>query len=656
MYKYMKPLLGSIMLVGILSLIHVASALVVPTLTALIINEGVLQGNVERIAHLSTQMILASLVTVVGALLAVYMSAHIASRISFSLRQDLVQALQAFSLSEYSKFGTGTLLMRATRDVEKIQSVLAEGINLILPMPIMLLGGLGLTFYKSTELGFVILAIMIIMVSIMGIIQKRALPIVRRVQLQLDYITDLVRDHMLGMSVIRAFNRSDDENARENIAFTDMADENIRLARTYAIGLPSILIIFNLSTVIILWAGGYNVSAGALQIGDIMAIIEYATLILLNLLMAVFVLLDVPEAMICYRRIQEILQHKLEDFKGLSSDMDTEGIEGIQNRDEADSLKQGSAATLKRGSSDTSIQIAGDVEAPSAKTSLLAVDENGDISDFDDDVILAFKNVSFRYDQAEEPALSHISFTLKKGEHLAIMGDIGSGKSTIAKLILGLFPIESGRIELFHKNIYEQDLKSVRQHIGYVPQKAYLFTGTIAENIAYGAYGLGSYEDNYKVMGDSEASLSKEIVSKVSLCAIQRACDLAGATEFILKLPDQYNHQLSQGGTNVSGGQRQRLAMARALLRCPDILLFDDSFSALDGTTEQFVRHAIDRELRAHPRRAFISIEQKVSAARKADRILVINQGQAVGYGTHEELVANCEIYGQIVASQEVAV
>lgn len=644
----MKPLLGSIMLVGILSLIHVASALVVPTLTALIINEGVLQGNVERIAHLSTQMILASLVTVVGALLAVYMSAHIASRISFSLRQDLVQALQAFSLSDYSKFGTGTLLMRATRDVEKIQSVLAEGINLILPMPIMLLGGLGLTFYKSTELGFVILAIMIIMVSIMGMIQKRALPIVRRVQLQLDYITDLVRDHMLGMSVIRAFNRSDDENARENMAFTDMADENIRLARTYAIGLPSILIIFNLSTVIILWAGGYNVSAGALQIGDIMAIIEYATLILLNLLMAVFVLLDVPEAMICYRRIQEILQHKLEDFKGLSSDMDTEGIEEIQNRDEADSLK--------RGSSDTPIQIAGDVAAPSAKTSLLAVDENGDISDFDDDVILAFKNVSFRYDQAEEPALSHISFTLKKGEHLAIMGDIGSGKSTIAKLILGLFPIEAGRIELFHKNIYEQDLKSVRQHIGYVPQKAYLFTGTIAENIAYGAYGLGSYEDNYKVVGDSEASLSKEIVSKVSLCAIQRACDLAGATEFILKLPDQYNHQLSQGGTNVSGGQRQRLAMARALLRCPDILLFDDSFSALDGTTEQFVRHAIDRELRAHPRRAFISIEQKVSAARKADRILVINQGQAVGYGTHEELVANCEIYGQIVASQEVAV
>lgn len=412
MYKYIKPLLGSICLVGLLSLIHVASALVVPTLTANIINEGVLQGDVDSIGRLSTQMLLASLVTVIGSLLAVYMSAHIASRVCFALRQDLVQLLQTFSLSDYAQFGTGTLLMRTTRDVEKIRSVLAEGINLILPMPIMIVGGLGLTFYKSTELGFVILVIMITMVSIMALIQNRALPIVRRVQLQLDYITDLVRDHMLGMSVIRAFNRSTDENNREHTAFAGMADANVRLNRTYAIGLPSILIIFNLSTVVILWAGGYNVSAGSLQMGDIMAVIEYATLILLNLLMAVFVLLDVPEAVICYRRIQEILQH---NHLSLKQETHT-GSVGV-NQD----------------------TMAGDG----------AVYKQGGVSE---DVILAFKAVTFRYDQAEEAALSQVSFTLSKGEHLAIMGDIGSGKSTIAKLIIGLFPIESGRIELFHKN------------------------------------------------------------------------------------------------------------------------------------------------------------------------------------------------------------
>lgn len=577
---------------GLLSLVHVASALMVPTLTAHIINEGVLQGDIDSIGRLSTQMLLASLVTVIGSLLAVYMSAHIASRICFAMRQDLAQLLQTFSLSDYAQFGTGTLLMRTTRDVEKIRSVLAEGINLILPMPIMIVGGLGLTFYKSTELGFVILVIMITMVSIMALIQERALPIVRRVQLQLDYITDLVRDHMLGMSVIRAFNRSTDENNREHTAFSEMAVANIRLNRTYAIGLPSILIIFNLSTVVILWAGGYNVSAGSLQMGDIMAVIEYATLILLNLLMAVFVLLDVPEAIICYRRVQEILQHNHSSLKQVTYT----GSVGVNQH-----------------------TMAGDG----------AVYKQGDVSE---DVILAFKDVTFRYDQAEEPALSQVSFTLSKGEHLAIMGDIGSGKSTIAKLIIGLFPIESGRIELFHQSIYEQDLAVVRQHVGYVPQKAYLFTGTIAENIGYGA-----------------------TAKTASLEALDYACELAGAKEFILKLPDQYNHLLSQGGTNLSGGQRQRLAMARALVREPDILVFDDSFSALDGTTEQRVRQAIAKELAAHPERAFISIEQKVSAARKADRILVINQGHAVGYGTHEELLHTCEVYGQIVASQEVS-
>ncbi|WP_298706534.1 ABC transporter ATP-binding protein [uncultured Veillonella sp.] len=614
MYKYIKPLVGSIILVAIASMIHVTSALIVPTLTALIINNGVLQGNMDVIGSLSTQMLGASLVTVIGALFAVYMSSHIASRISFALRADLVQALQAYSLSDYSKFGTGTLLMRTTRDVEKIQSVLAEGINLILPMPIMILGGLGLTFYKSTELGFVILVIMIIMVTIMALIQKKALPIVRRVQLQIDSITDLVRDHMLGMSVIRAFNRSTDENNREISAFTHMAGENTRLARTYAIGLPSILIIFNLSTVIILWAGGYNVSAGTLQIGDIMAIIEYATLILLNLLMAVFVLLDVPEALICYHRIQEILQYN------------------PTNPSVKGALLRTNGATL--GANGNLLGTNGNLL--STNENLLGVNKASHPTEgglAERPVILSFKDVTFRYDHAEEPALNEVSFNLHEGEHLAIMGDIGSGKSTIAKLILGLFPIESGRIELFGQNLFEQDLIALREYIGYVPQKAYLFTGSIAENISYGA------------RKDQE----------ITLAHIDKACTLAGAKEFIMKLPDTYEHQLSQGGTNISGGQRQRLAMARALLRSPKILIFDDSFSALDGTTEQQVRQAIDEELAKHKERAFISIEQKVSAARKADAILLINQGQAVGYGTHEELVETCHIYRQIVASQEVA-
>ncbi|WP_295195950.1 ABC transporter ATP-binding protein [Veillonella sp.] len=602
MYQYLKPLIGSICLVGLLSLVHVASALFVPTMTADIINLGVLRGDIDVIGSLSISMLLASFFTVVASLAAVYMSSHIAARISFAMRQDLVEALQAFSLTDFAKFGTGTMLMRTTRDVEKIQSVLSEGINLILPMPIMLIGGLSLTFYKSTELGFVILALIIIMVSLMGAIQKRALPIVKAVQLQLDAITDLVRDHILGMAVIRAFNRSDDEHTNEVAAFSDMADKSIRLSRTYAIGLPSILIIFNLSTVVILWVGGYNVSDGVLQIGDIMAVIEYATLILLNLLMAVFVLLDVPEAMICFQRIQEILKYESPEQKRI------EPVEGSENSDNTEKPN---------------------IENPNTKKS------NTDIKNMP---VMEFKQVTFRYDNAEEPALEDVSFALHKGEHLAIMGDIGSGKSTIAKLMLALFPIEKGQILFKGQSIYDMPVETLRSQIGYVPQKAYLFTGSIAMNVAYGA-----------------ATDISSLDLNVSREQIERACRLAGADEFIAQLPNTYDYELTQGGTNVSGGQRQRLAMARALVREPEVLIFDDSFSALDGTTEQLVRRAIDEELQKNPDRTFISVEQKVSAARKADAILVINQGRAVGFGTHDELVAQCPIYKQIVASQEVA-
>lgn len=606
MYQYLKPLIGSICLVGLLSLVHVASTLFVPTMTANIINFGVLRGDIELIGSLSISMLLAAFLAVVAALASVYMSSHIAARISFAMRQDLVEALQAFSLTDFAKFGTGTMLMRTTRDVEKIQSVLSEGINLILPMPIMLIGGLSLTFYKSTDLGFVILALIVIMVTLMGAIQKRALPIVKAVQLQLDAITDLVRDHILGMAVIRAFNRSDDEHKNEVAAFTDMAEKSIRLSRTYAIGLPSILIIFNLSTVVILWVGGYNVSDGVLQIGDIMAVIEYATMILLNLLMAVFVLLDVPEAMICYSRIREILE-----YKG-SEKIDLNRAEGVSPVDEK---------RADRSASNYSSDYSSDWN-------------NSGIADADDTPVIEFKNVTFRYDNAEEPALEDVSFALHKGEHLAIMGDIGSGKSTIAKLMLALFPIEKGQILFNGESIYQMPAETLRRQIGYVPQKAYLFTGSVAMNVAYGA-------------GAWESSVSQE--------QIERACKLAGAHEFISQLPGTYAYELTQGGTNVSGGQRQRLAMARALIREPELLIFDDSFSALDGTTEQLVRQAIDGELEKNPDRTFVSVEQKVSAARKADAILVINQGRAVGYGTHDELLAQCPIYQQIVASQEVA-
>lgn len=599
---YIKPLWFPAAIVSLLSLLTVAGTLYIPTLTATIINDGVLKGDLEMITSSSINMLVVALLTVLSAILGVAMSAHISASVGKVLRDDLVKALQCFSLRDFTHFGTGTILMRTSRDVEKIQSVLGEGLNMILPMPLMICVGLGLTFYKSWQLGLVILAVMACMILTIIFIESRALPIIKAIQLKLDDITDLVRDHIVGMPVIRAFNRRTYENDKEIVIFSESARLNKKLRQTFAIGLPTILILFNMSTVAILWFGGYNVSMGALQVGDIMAVIEYANLILLSMLMAIFVIIDIPEAIVCYARIRELLEHENTDT------FPEPYASSITN-----SMSQSTKHSTNQGNYKTSTGIA---TATANDTTPL----------------LEFRNVTFRYDNAESPALENISFTVHHGETLTIMGDIGSGKSTITNLIPRLFSIESGDILFKGKSIYEWNVDDLRAHIGYVPQKAYLFTGTIDMNVRYGA-------------------ASGQVLSVED---VENACHLAKADEFINRLDGGYQYMVAQGGTNLSGGQRQRLAMARALVRKPDLFIFDDSFSALDGTTERAVRTALHEELQKDNRPALISVEQKVSAAKKADHILIINRGQVAGYGTHDELATTSTVYQQILASQEV--
>ena len=605
---YIKPLWFPAAIVSLLSLLTVAGTLYIPTLTATIINDGVLKGDLEMITSSSINMLVVALLTVLSAILGVAMSAHISASVGKVLRDDLVKALQCFSLRDFTHFGTGTILMRTSRDVEKIQSVLGEGLNMILPMPLMICVGLGLTFYKSWQLGLVILAVMACMILTIIFIESRALPIIKAIQLKLDDITDMVRDHIVGMPVIRAFNRRTYENDKEIVIFTESAQLNKKLRQTFAIGLPTILILFNMSTVAILWFGGYNVSMGSLQVGDIMAVIEYANLILLSMLMAIFVIIDIPEAIVCYARIRELLEHE-------NTDTFPEPY--------ASSITNSMSQSTKHSTNQGSYQNSTGTETETLTLTSTSTDNTP---------LLEFRNVTFRYDNAESPALENISFTVHHGETLAIMGDIGSGKSTITNLIPRLFSIESGDILFKGKSIYEWNVDDLRAHIGYVPQKAYLFTGTIDMNVRYGA-------------------ASGQVLSVED---VENACHLAKADEFINRLDGGYQYTVSQGGTNLSGGQRQRLAMARALVRKPDLFIFDDSFSALDGTTERAVRTALQEELQKDNRPALISVEQKVSAAKKADHILIINRGQVAGYGTHDELATTSTVYQQILASQEV--
>ena len=609
---YIKPLWFPVIIVSVLSLLTVAGTLYIPTLTATIINDGVLKGDLEMITTSSMNMLVVALLTVLSAILGVAMSAHISASVGKVLRDDLVKALQYFSLRDFTHFGTGTILMRTSRDVEKIQSVLGEGLNMILPMPLMICVGLGLTFYKSWQLGLVILAVMACMIFTIIFIESRVLPIIKAIQLKLDDITDMVRDHIVGMPVIRAFNRKIYENDKEIVIFTESAQLNKKLRQTFAIGLPTILILFNMSTVAILWLGGYNVSMGSLQVGDIMAVIEYANLILLSMLMAIFVIIDIPEAIVCYARIRELLEHE-----------NTDSFPEPYASSMTNSISQSTKYSTSQGSYQNST---------GTETETLTLTSTSTSTSTDNTPLLEFRNVTFRYDNAESPALENISFTVHHGETLTIMGDIGSGKSTITNLIPRLFSIESGDILFKGKSIYEWNVDDLRARIGYVPQRAYLFTGTVDMNVRYGA------------------APNQEVTAQ----DVENACRLSKADEFIDRLEGGYQHMVAQGGTNLSGGQRQRLAMARALVRKPDLFIFDDSFSALDGTTERAVRSALYEELQKDNRPALISVEQKVSAAKKADHILIINRGQVAGYGTHDELATTSTVYQQILASQEV--
>ena len=576
---YIKPLWFPAIIVSVLSLLTVAGTLYIPTLTATIINDGVLKGDLEMITTSSMNMLVVALLTVLSAILGVAMSAHISASVGKVLRDDLVKALQYFSLRDFTHFGTGTILMRTSRDVEKIQSVLGEGLNMILPMPLMICVGLGLTFYKSWQLGLVILAVMACMIFTIIFIESRALPIIKAIQLKLDDITDMVRDHIVGMPVIRAFNRKIYENDKEIVIFTESAQLNKKLRQTFAIGLPTILILFNMSTVAILWLGGYNVSMGSLQVGDIMAVIEYANLILLSMLMAIFVIIDIPEAIVCYARIRELLEHE-----------NTDSFPEPYASSMTNSISQSTKYSTSQGSYQNST-------GTETETLTLTLTSTSTSTSTDNTPLLEFRNVTFRYDNAESPALENISFTVYHGETLAIMGDIGSGKSTITNLIPRLFSIESGDILFKGKSIYEWNVDDLRARIGYVPQRAYLFTGTVDMNVRYGA------------------APNQEVTAQ----DVENACRLSKADEFIDRLEGGYQHMVAQGGTNLSGGQRQRLAMARALVRKPDLFIFDDSFSALDGTTERAVRSALYEELQKDNRPALISVEQKVSAAKKAD-------------------------------------
>lgn len=554
----------------VLSLLSVLGTLYIPTLTASIVNNGILKGDINYIWKIGGLMAFVAVITSLVSILRTYISSYLASLLGKNVRDSIFRKVQEFSLNDFNEFGTPSLITRCTSDVNVIQQSFSYIVEMLLPAPFMAVAGLVLAFSKDKMLSFLIIGTMILVIIFLFLIGKKSIPYFGKMQKILDKMNNALRENITGVRVIRAFNRFEDEKIKVDDTFTKYADTAIKANKIFALALPLIMLIMNLSSVLIIWFGGQKVASGSLQIGDIMSIIAYSSITLMYLVMAGMVFIMIPRAQTSAKRIHDVLNHTPEF------------------------------------------------------TAVNAGNENELINTKKDKPILEFKDVCFKYQGAEEATLENINFQLKAGETLAIIGSTGSGKSSIAKLIMKFYNIANGEIIVNGKNIKSISDKKLRDKIGYVPQKAFLFSGTIADNLKH---------------GKKNATLEE----------MKKACRIAQADDFISHLDSGYESFVSQAGNNFSGGQKQRLSIARAIVKNPDIYIFDDSFSALDFKTDAKLREALKEETRDS---AVIIIAQRVTTIMNANKILVLDEGKMVGLGNHKELLEKCEVYKQIAMSQ----
>ena len=565
LFKFLKPY--KIPLLGILFLLFIQalSDLYLPTLMADIINNGIATGNTNYILKIGAFMLLVSLIGATCAIVGGLFSSKVATKFGRDIRKTTFTKVESFSIGEFNNVGTASLITRTTNDINQVQQVLIIILRMMVTAPLMCIGGIIMAVSKNAKLSLILVIVLPILILIIGLIGKNSVPLFKSMQVKLDKLNLVLRENLTGIRVIRAFNRTNYEKKRFNLANTDLTETAIKVNKIIAFLMPAMFLILNLTTVAILWFGGIQINNNAMNIGDLLAFIQYALQIMFSLLMVSMMFVMIPRASASADRINQVLSMESENTN----------------------LEENVNVTNKKG-------------------------------------YVEFKNVTFTYPGADEPVLNNISFQSKPGEVTAIIGGTGSGKSTLVNLIPGFYPITSGTILIDDVDINKFSKEKLRNKIGFVPQKAILFSGTINENIKYG----------------KEDATEEEI---------KHAANIAQATEFISNMKDGFNSYIAQGGNNVSGGQKQRLSIARALVRKPEIYIFDDSFSALDFKTDAKLRAALKKET---INSTVIIVAQRVSSIKDADRIIVLNDGNMVGMGTHEELLNSCNVYKEIVSSQ----
>lgn len=566
--QFLKPHWKLTVLTVLLAVIDVGGSLFIPTPAAHLLNQGTSGIAFEELLATGLQMGAVSLFSSICAILGGYACATLAARIGKDMRVALYEKSLKLSIYDFRQFGTASITTRTVSDITIIQFALTSFIQMVLPVPLVCIIALALSFQLNSTLGTILL-ILTALVFILALgIMRSASPLFKKLQKLLDRMTTILLENITGVRVVRAFNNEEREQNRMSDAFSNYAETSIKANRRFA-NLDGLSYFFiNLFVVIVYWLSGGYISLDNLQIGDITAVIQYAMMVMFFLMMAQMVILTMPRALECCERIRAVLEHSPE----------------IRDLVEQDNQK-----TLPN-----------------------------------QDEVLAFRNVSFRFADAEENTLSHLNFSCRRGQTTAIIGGTGSGKSTVASLILRFHDVIGGSILLNGKDIRQMTQHTLRDHLAYVQQKAWLFSGTIASNLRY---------------GNADATDEQ----------LMHAADVAQAGDFIRSLPDGLNSFVAQGGTNFSGGQKQRLSIARALVKKPELYIFDDSFSALDFKTDAALRKALAKETQDA---AVLIIAQRVSTIQHADQIVVLNEGQMVGLGKHEELLQTCPVYREIYESQ----
>ena len=565
LYRYLKPFTSMVVGVLVFVFLQTLGDLYLPTLMSDIINDGVMQGDTDKIMQLGGLMLLVAGGGAVCAIFASFLSSKTAVGLGTVLRSKVFGRVESYSLNEFDKMGAATLITRTTNDINQIQMVTVMIMRMMISAPMMAVGGIIMALQQDKTLTLVLAVAIPVLACVIVLISSRMIPLFRSVQVKIDKINLVLREKLTGIRVIRAFNTVEREMRRFDEANADLTNNYIKVNRIMAFMMPAIMLVMNLTSLAVLWFGGIRISNCSMDLGALAAFTQYAMQIMFSMVMLAMMFIMVPRAQAAAVRISEVL-------------------ETVPEITDAEETKD-------------SVTAKGYVE---------------------------FEDVTFSYPGAEKPVLQNISFLARPGEVTAIIGSTGSGKSTLINLIPRFYDVDSGRILIDGVDVREMSQEILRSKIGFVPQKAVLFSGSIADNIKFG---------NARATDEE----------------VKHAAEVAQAAEFISNMAGGFNHVIAQGGTNVSGGQKQRLAIARALVRKPEVYILDDSFSALDFKTDARLRAALKKET---TEATVIIVAQRVGTVMDADRIIVLDEGRIAGTGTHRELLGTCGVYREIVSSQ----